>query len=556
MQTNLFSNAELNKASSVGKLLKAEITIESKPKPYLDYPEVKEILIKVREALSKNKEVVFKTKKVFDNNSSISSEDFLNSQILQKPDKFNGTLTSHFGALLNQNISGQKVLGSYSLAFIEAKASKIYNEHFYGQETQVDHFYNAKGIFSIPALEDVIKAHEIIKNELAIVLIPDNAIRAFRSSNLGGWQNPEIKTKGSSLGTIYQINKTGKKISEIKLTESKTINLDSPIYKIKLGERWVLACPWSTDAASINTEVELKVSKDRIDSILNNKEYSETSNCKEEISCSIGQAVRVIYEVLGSDYENIPEALINFEGGSWSGIALENSSSGRHCGINSMYEVLKNGWHMHNDVAIPWFYLGFDRVTEKNKHIAESEENFILSFDLTASKNFGEKLIFMECPQIWKKYSQELLQFVIKFVYREYSNLGSKKYLLSTKELMQTAAKFLANWSINNFEIQSESYKQGLEKLQINKELAEFLEIIGYVHLMSSAKADFYSSKTHRSSVARLKCLAKIQKALEKFCPSSSRTFFNKVSEILQKDIKSEFTTLWDLYRSELNKLS
>ena len=551
-QMGIFGKTPLE--SSVGELLRGEAKASSTEKPYLNYPKVKDLLIRVREALGKNKEIKFKTKKVFEQNSHISSSDFLNAQPLQNINSLNGIMTTHFGSLLNQNIAGQKVLGSYSIAHIEAQASKIYHKHYYGEDTAVDHFYSAKGICSLPAFEDVIKAHELCKNELAIVLMPDNAIRAFRRSHFSGWQSPEIINKASSMGAIYQLDKTGKKLCELNLIESVITNLESPIYKVKIGERWVIIVPWPATPSEIGKEIELRISKNKIDSILNNKEFIDEKNGTEEIEASIGQAVRVIYELLGADYEAIPEALINFEGGSWSSIALESSSSGRHNGTNSMHEVLKNGWHKHSDVAIPWFYLGFDRITEKNRHIAESDEIFILSLD-DSEKSLTEKQAFLECPQNWKRISQELLQYVTRFTYREYSNLGSKKFLLSTKELMQTASRFLANWSINNFETKSQSYLDGLEKLNINPELAEFLEIIGYVHLMSSAKADFYSSKTHRSSIARLQCLAKIQKKLEKFCPVSVRTFSNKISEIMQKDSKSEFTTLWDLYRSELNKL-
>lgn len=554
MQTNLFTESGSKIESSVGELLRGEAKTSNTEKPYLDYLQVRDLLIRVREALGKNKEIRFKTKKVFEQNSHISSEDFLNAQPLQNISSLNGIMTTHFGSLLSQNLAGQKVLGSYSMAHIEAQASKTYHKHYYGEDTPIDHFYCAKGICSLSAFEDVIKAHDPGKNDLAIVLMPDNAIRAFRRSHFSGWQSPEISNQASSMGTFYQLDKDGKKISEVNLIESVITNLESPIYKVKIGERWVIIVPWAASPSAIEEEIELKISKNKIDAILNNKDFIDQNNGTEEIECSIGQAVRVIYELLGADHEAIPEALINFEGGSWSSIALESASSGRHNGTNSMFEVLKNGWHKHSEVAIPWFYLGFDRITEKNRHIAESEDAFILSLD-ASDKALAEKQAFLECPQNWKKLSLELLQYVIRFTYREYSNLGSKKFLLSTKELMQTAAKFLANWSINNFETKSESYQQGLKDLNINPELAEFLEIIGYVHLMSSAKADFYSSKTHRSSVARLQCLAKIQKKLEKFCPVSVRNFSNKIAEIMQKDSKSEFTTLWDLYRSELNKL-
>jgi hypothetical protein len=554
MQIGLFQGTKIE--SSVGELYKGNIDNSFyKGKPHLDYPEVKNLLIRVRDLLEQNKEVIFRTKKVFEKNSDISSEDYLNAQPLQNQNPFNGIMTTHFGSLLSQNITGLKFLGSYNLAYIEAKASKIYHQYFYGKDSVVDHFYCAKGIANINILEDVIKAHEIAKNELAIVLMPDNAIKAFRQGRFSRWQNIETKNVKSSFGTLYQLNENGEKISEINLINTKVLNLNSPIYKVKTGEYWTMIVPWAASPEAINQEIELKISKNRVDAILNNKEFINEDSGKEIIEVSLGQAVRVIYELLGADYEMIPEALLNLEGGSWSSIALENSSSGRHNGTNSMHEVLKNGWHRHSEIAIPWFYLGFDRITEKNKHLTANPDNYIVCFDSDNSKKITDRKAFIECPQNWKRSSQELLNYVTRFVYKEYANIGSKKFLLSTKELMLSAASFLANWSINNFDTKSPTYSKGLEGLKVNKELAEFLEIIAYVHLMSSAKADFYSSKTHRASIARLQCLAKIQKKLEVFCPVSVRIFSNKINEILSKDSKSEFCTLRDLYQSELNKL-
>jgi hypothetical protein len=554
MQVGLFQTTTID--SGVGELHKGYIKPSvSTEKPHLDYPELRTLLTRVRNLLEKNKEIVFKTKKVFEKNSDISSEDYLNAQPLQNQNPFNGIMTTHFGSLLNQNTAGHKFLGSYSLAYIEAKASKIYHQHFYGQDRMIDHFYCAKGISNISVIEDVIKAHEIPKNELAVVLTPSNAIKAFRQGRFSKWQNIETKDVRSSFGTLYQVDPSGEKISEINLINSKIVNLNSPIYKVKTGEYWTIIVPWAASPETINQEIELKISKNSVDAILNNKEFINEHSGTEVIEASIGQAARVIYEILGADYEMIPEALLNLEGGSWSSIALESSSSGRHNGTNSMHEVLKHGWHKHSDIAIPWFYLGFDRITETNKHLTADSENYILCFDNDESKKLTERQSFIECPQNWKRVSQELLNYVTRFVYKEYTNLGSKKFLLSTKELMLSAAGFLANWSINNFDTKSVPYAEGLNKLNINKELSEFLEIIAYVHLMSSAKADFYSSKTHRASIARLQCLAKIQKKLEKFCPVSVRTFSNKVHDILSKDIKSEFCTLRDLYQSELNKL-
>ena len=546
MQTSLFSQEQVNKESGVGELVQGSSNF-LEDFSYLRYPELEELLVKVKDLLAQNKRITFKTKKVFPN--SDLGNDFLNTHALQNKDAFDGLMATHFGALLTQNIAGQKVLGQYSLAYIEAKASAIYHKHFFGEKRAIDHFYFAKGICSPNVLDDVIRSYELPSNCPPIILLPNNAIKAFRNTAYAGWQFVEVKSKEASSCKAYQVNKdTQDKTCEIKLVEEEYTNINLPIYKLKIGDGWAITIPWQVSYASLCQDISLKIDNNLINSIKEQKNIENDEEEQEEVclEVSLGQAARIIFELIGADFELLPELMINFEGGSWSSIALENSSSGRHNGTNSMHEVLSNGWHKHKEIAIPWFYLGFDKLTEQNKHLLEDDHVFQINFN-------GVDMI--EAPQGWKKSNLEMVQYITKFVYREFSNIGSKKFLLSAKELMQVAAKFLANWSINNYESETEAYKEGIKALNINDDFVELLELLTFTHLLSSSKADFYSCKTHPSSISRLRCIAKIQKKLEQLSPVSAKNFSRKIYALLSKDCKTEFTTLWDLYQSELNKL-
>jgi hypothetical protein len=551
MQTNLFTKEQINKESSVGEFYKGKSDSSLLSKLYFSYPGVEELFFKTKKALEENKKVIFKTKSPIQN-SNIFNDNFLNDGYQKNKDLKNGLMTSLFGSLLTPSITGQKILGNYSLAFIEAQATKIYHEHFHANQA-IDHFYNAQGIANIDTFTDSIKAFDIKKNEVISLLVPANSIRAFKENKYSAWNSLEIQTNTDNSSKIYLIDKTtSQNKASIQLVSNEITNLNSPIYKAKIDDRWVIVVPWQLSLNSLEKQVELVVTNNLLDKLKSNK-LDTHDKFQEEIyfEASIGQATRVIFELLDGDYENVPEAMMNFEGGSWSSIALENCSSGRHQGTNSMHEVLYNKWYEHQDIAIPWNYLSFDKLKPENKDLIDDTNVFVLSFE-DSNKHINEKFCFLETNQSWKKIINEITKYVVKFVYREYSAITSKKYLLSTKEIMLVATKFLANWSINDFNNTSDIYQKRLKEENIPMELTELLECVAYAHLALSAEADFHSCKTHKSSIARLKCIAKIEKKLEKLCPISVKNFKQKINQLLQKDIKTENTTLWNLYTKEV----
>ncbi len=552
----IFTQEKLSLAkfeSSVGELKKASPD-EAKTNTYLDYPGVSELLNQTQKILNSGQRIKFKTKKVFQDDFNLDNEYFLNDNPKQNLDPLAGLMVPHFGSLLNTIYTGQKVLGSFSLAYIEAKTSKEYHECFFGKETPIDHFYTAKGICNLNTFEDTIKAFDIAKNELAVLLLPENSVKAFRRGPFSGWQIPETKSVDSKFGKLYHLNNRDQsKVGEIKLVDQKVTNLDSPLYKVKIDERWILVVVYSSNYQDLQKPISLEISKDRIESIKANTKHETNENETniEELNCSLGQAARVIFELFGGDYESIPEIMLNFEGGSWSSIAMESSSSGRHNGTNSLHEVIKQEWYKHPDLAVPWNYIAFDRLTEANKHLLENENIFLVSLEQELEGQVKE-IKFIECPQNWKKLQQDLVQYVIKFIYKEYANLGSKRFLLSTKELMSIAASFLVNLSANDFDSSKASYQEGLSKLEIQDDLVCLLELIANAHLLASTKADFFSSKTHPENIARIQYLVKAYRQLEILCPISSRNFYNKVCEILGKDTLTESTTLLILFKNQL----
>lgn len=543
--------------SSVGEFKKGESHEEDvNQKPYLEYPGVKDLYEQIQKSIDSGKTVRFKTKKIFDSNFESKQESFLNSDSKQITNQFSGLMIPHFGSLLSTNYSGQKVLGNCSIAYIEAKTSRECFEHYHSENTVVDHFYTAKGVCNLNTLEEALKAYEIKKNEPIILLLPENAIKAFRKGPFSGWQLPEHESVNSSIGKLNYIDKKDRKtLGEIRLIDYKIKNLDAPLYKIKIDGKWILVVLKGTNYEELHNDVDIKVSKDLIESIKSNLNTKPVENYNvTEINCSLGQAVRVVFELFGGDYDAIPEIMLNFEGGSWSSIALENSSCTRHSGTNSMHEVIKNAWYKHPDLAVPWNYTSFDQLNENNKHLLENENIYLLSLETTEINGKSKVNYFIECPQNWKKVQMDLIHFVTKFIYREYSNLGSKKFLLSTKELISIAASFLANLSINNFDVSKVEYHEGIKKLNVQNELLDLLELIAYVHLFCSSKADFYSSKTHPTSIARVQCLSKIYKKLEQINTVSAKNFYNKTCEILARDICTESTTLLLLFKNELGK--
>ncbi len=551
MQTNLFTKEQINQESSVGELIKGAVNHDSPSKLYFSFPGVENLYSKAKKALEENKKVIFKTKKVF-KNTDINSESFLSSDNLKNRKLEEGLSTSLFNSLLTPNITGQKVLGNYSLAFIEAQASKIYHENFFNKHP-IDHFYCAQGVCNIGVFAEFVKAFEVKRNEVISLLLPANSIRAFKENKYSSWHSLNTTTDIKNPIKVYLIDKESEKTkAELNLVSELITNLNSPLYKTKIDDKWALIIPHHLNFQNIKDKVELSITQNKIDNLTNNKALNEDDFEGElELEASLGQATRVIFELLGGDYDNVPEAMLNFEGGSWSSIALENSSSGRHQGINSMHEVLHNGWFKHPNVAIPWNYLGFDKCQLDNKKLIDDKNLFVLSFE-DSSKGILEKKCFLEANQSWKKILNESAIYVTKFVYREYSAIASKKYLLSTKEIMLFAAKFIANLSIYNFNTEANNYRDKLQEANIPQELEGLLECVAYSHILLTARADFHSCKTGADCIARLKCIAKIEKRLEKTSPIAVKNFKNKLNLLLQKDIKTEFTTLALLYQKEL----
>lgn len=545
MQTNLFTKEQINKESSVGEFYKGEVSYDTLTKLYFSYQGVEELFLKAQEALAQNKKVIFTTKSPIEN-TDIYEDKFLKDSYQGKRKITDGLMTSHFASLLTPKITGQKILGNYSLAFIEAYASKIFHDKVYPNQA-VDHFYNAQGISSIATLHDVLKAFDIKKNEMISLVLPANALKAFQNNKYSTWFSPELETDFQAQYKMNIHNKKDKKVeASLNLMSQKISNLTSPLYKIKVDDRWVAIVPWQAQLDSLKQKLTLELSNELLVKLKTNKDASQESEGEVHLEASVGQAARVIFEFLDGDYDNLPEAILNFEGGSWSSIALENCSSGRYQGTNSMQEVLDNKWYQHQDIAIPWNYLGFDTLNDKNQELLDDSSTYLMSFD----KQEGDTKYFLEANQNWKKIINELTAYTVKFVYREFSAIASKKYLLSTKEIMLMAARFIANLSIHDFDKQKPGYKEALKEYSIPGELTELLETVVYAHVLLSAKANFHSCKTHSANIVRLKTLKKIQVRLEKLCPISSKNFKQKIFNLLQKDYKTENTTLWNLYQT------
>ncbi len=515
------SQQSLSFYSSIGNFYQGEAKPELEKDIYLEYPGVRDLLNRTKQALANNKKITFKLPRVI-KNTNLHDDGFLcfnNEYTEHNADLFAGCPVTHFNSLLTQNIAGQTILGNSNLAYIEARTSYYFHKYFHN-ETAVDHFYFTEGIANINLFDETIKAHDINKNEVAVMLIPNNAIKAFRRSRFSGWQLIETGTRPASFAAakIYQVDQNRNVVSEINLVEQFISNLEAPIYKVKLGERWVVAVPYANDYQSINKTIELNLSQPLLDSIINHNKHDKENESTlevETIEASIGQTARAIFNLLGGDYELLPEALLNLEGGSWSAIATEKSASGKHTGTNSMHEVIKNGWHKHPEVAIPWNYLSWDRATEESLN---NPNNFILAFHPGSD-------LYIESPQTWKKTQADLIQYVLKTVYREYSVIASKKYLLSAKEQIQVAAKYLAKMTLKAQGANAEL----LDNQHLHEDLEGFLQILFFAHCFASAKGDFYSSKTHPCSLKRLGWLSLIEKQLEKFCPITAQAFKKKV---------------------------
>jgi hypothetical protein len=551
MQTNLFTKEQINRESAVGEFYEGKINYDPLLKLYFNYPGVEELYSLTRKALSENKRVIFNTKAPFEN-TDIRSNAFLKNSFKKSKNLFDGSMTSLFGSLLTANNSGQKVLGNYCIGFIEAQASKLFHEHYH-QNQAVDHFYNAQGVCNLSILAETLKAYDIKKNELVSLLLPANSIRAFRDNKYSAWNTVSKEIDNDNATRIYLIDKSNQKTqATINLVSEKIINLESPIYKVRVDDKWIIVIPWQSSINSLDKEVSFEISNKLLDNLKQNKNtLAEESQEVIVFNTSIGQATRVIFELLDGDFENIPEAILNFEGGSWSSITLENSSTGRHQGINSMHEVLYHKWYEHHEIAIPWNYLGFDQLTNDNKNLINDNDTYVLSFD-DRETSIENKDCFIEANQSWKKIMNEVSKYIVKFVYREFSAIASKKYLLSTKEIMMLVTKFLANWCICDFDNKDANYQQRLEEQKIPSELNELLECIAYSHLIISSQSDFHSSKTHSLNISRLKSIARIQRILEKYCPISVKNFKQKIFDLLQKDTLSESTTLWQIYQKEI----
>ncbi len=509
--------------SSIGNFYKGESKPELEKEVYLDYPGVNEMIANVREALNRNQRIIFKSANAVKNNK-LQDHNFLcndDEYSGHNANLFTGCPATHFNALLTQAVAGQTILGNSNLAYIEARASYYFHKHVHNEKA-VDHFHFAEGIVNINLFDETIKAHDVNKNELAVMLIPNNAIKAFRRTRFSGWQLVETKTQVASIngGKVYQVDGNRNIVSEINLIEDVITNLESPIYKVKLGERWVVAVPYATDYQSISKPIELSFSQPLLESIVNHQALEKEQEAKLEVKSidgSIGQIARTIFNLLGGDYELLPEALLNLEGGSWSAIATEKSASGKHNGTNSMHEVIKNGWHKHPDIAIPWNYLSWDRANEESLN---NSSNFILAFHPGSD-------LYTESSQAWKSTQTDLIQYVLKTVYREYSIIASKKYLLSAKEQIQVAAKYLAHMSLKSQGLRDSD--QALKDLGIQEDLAEFLQILFFAHCFASAKGDFYSSKTHPQSLKRSEWLNLIARQLDKSCPLAAQGFKKKI---------------------------
>lgn len=440
---------------------------------YLSFPGTRTLLAKVQEVLTQGKAVKFKLGNLLSNNQ-IGEAGFLCDK-KQDYKLHQGCKASLSGLLLSQAIAGQKFLGDFSIAYIEAMAAKYLHQSLY-KDLSVDHFHFTEGICNMDLFNDCIKAYRFKKNNLAVAVMPETAIKAARRNRFSGWDLIKFKQRPASFnqGKIYQVNKNNEVISEIKLIEEYTDTLVSPIYKVKIDERWVIILTAATDYKSISQGTEININQQLIESIAHKKSYEPHAQESIEFTASPGQAVRVIFHLLG-DYEAVPEALLNLEGGSWSGLATESSASGRHDGSNSMHEVLRNGWHLHPDIAIPWNYLSFEKIETSNE---ASDGDFLLSTE-------PGKDLYLEADQSWKRSNRSDVINTLKYVYEQYRTIASKQLLLSAKEQMQILAKYIAYRHSNKAEL----------KPEINNELSKYLDMIYKTHESAAASRTFFSSK-------------------------------------------------------------
>lgn len=502
-------------------------------------------------------------------------------------DYFLGAPLTHSSSLLTRQIGGIKVLGDFSFAYVEARANHHYRK-FYYDDKQIDCYWASQGIANLDLFAEVLKAHEIAKDKLNILLVPANAIKAFREAKFGSWTEVELEHKTASFneGKVYQYDKYGNLNSEIPLIEYKAKNLKSPVYRAKAGEYNVVLVPISESAACQFSLPEDKggfshAAKTRIDNstqegnIVLQVDHHDIATVTENgkssiesiekalsyvlpsegvISCSVGQAVRVIFELLGG-FENIPEAILFADGGSWSSIVTEKNSDGRHQGLYNMNDVFTNEWHKRDDIALPWNYLGWDELNVANEYLKEDDNNHLISVDSDKTKSLSEKKAYIEAPQTWKPVGTEFLIFMIKTVYREFLQAASRKYHINIRDCIELVAKFIGRTSLFNHNKESYDRKRELEILNVSDELLSFLDAVSYVHNASAAMCDFYSTKTHPVSIMRLQWLARAHRELVALCPHIESKLSAEIRQILSKDKKTEFTTLYDLYMSEYNKL-
>ncbi len=427
---------QVNNIDGVGELTKGSSSYDQDQKLYLDYPGVQDLIYEARKALDSGKKIKFVCEHNY-SKADIHSANFLNESSIET-NPFLGFNPSSFGTLMAPNFAGTTVLGNFSLAQIEAKAAKLIHNSLFGDKA-VDHFKSSDGISNLNVLERAIKAFELQKNELAIFHVPDNAIKAFRAGKFSPWQYAKLEAKTSSLGKLKELDYTHKLVSEINIVDYQVSNLESPIYKVKLGDRWILVVPQSTSYDKINQKLDLSLSKESIERMKRNITLTEKSPKQEQeikLEASLGQSVRVIFELLGANFDLIPEAMFNFEGGCFSSIVTEKSSTGRYNGTNSLHEVLKNKWHLQADIAVPWNYISFEKLDKSNQRKALINDNYIVEFSNLPG------LRFLECSQNWKRQHHEQKMHKLKSKYRELTNLASKKYLLSTKELYTNVAEY------------------------------------------------------------------------------------------------------------------
>lgn len=498
-----------------------------------------------------------------------------------------GVLATQNHTLLSSQLAGQKLIGDFTFAYIEARANYYFRNEF-NLDNPVDSFWCAEGVSNLELFADVLKANQIPIDEMVVLAVPTNAIKAYRTEKFGEWTELEIIHKKSRHlgGKLYQFDKYGNQISELELYKQEPQNLSSPVYKVKCGEYWLLVVPVSESALSKFSYAAdkggfTKAVQDRLENqktqgqflmqvdfadvrtITQNKETVESIErainydfpSEGILSCSVGQAARVVFELMGG-FDNIPEALFNLDGGSSSCVATEKNSDGRHLGVHDMHQIIKNKWHERDDVIIPWNIIGGDLFDPSSKHLLDDESIFILSPDSDTTRPLNEKIAFFEAPQAWKAISNELLKHFLKSVYSEYCIFATRKYHINIRDCAELLAKYLACAALYNPASHPEQFKEACSKLAIEDELLKFMEIISYIHFAACSSTDFHSTKTHPNSIIRLQWLVKAHYAFKELCPDLGAKFEARVREILMEDKTSEFTTLENLYFSELNKIS